>query len=291
MSIDNRLDGILKFKEENPGIDPNLFELADVAGQTLEMLRREAPNYGIHQEPEIYSGQKQTVEKYRKLQQNNAQALLDNDLGITKDSSLYKMIENLGAQVNSYGVVPEYYSKLMGVRLYIAQQERAVRRGEQDKVVFNNEQELNYLRNELSKVYKMILSEKQLTSRSYPEIDVYREVFDVYSRSVNRGEHDFILPAEYYVVEDDLKRGNPARTPDEVRAEWEADYQARVAEEERIKAEAVAREQSKTKGQKMVESLGDRLKGLVNTDSDFAKDMRRIKEQVQTKVKDFKREK
>lgn len=291
MSIDSRLDGILKFKEENPGIDPNLFELADVAGQTLEMLRREAPNYGIHQNPEIYSEQKQTVEKYRKLQDNNSQALLNNDLGITKDSSLYKMIENLGANVNSYGVVPPYYSKLMGVKLYIAQQERAVRRGEQDKVVFDNVQELNYLRNELSKVYKMLLSEKQLTSISYPEIEVYREVFSVYINSIDKAEHDFILPAEYYVIENDLKRGRPAKTPEEVRAEWEAAYQARVAEEERNKAEAAAREQSKTKGQKMIGSLGDKLKGLVNTDKDFAKNMKSIKEQVQNKVKDFKREK
>lgn len=282
MSIDNRLDGILKFKEENPGIDPNLFELADVAVQTLGMLRKEAPNYGVHEMPERYSEQRQTLMKYRKLQTNNAQALLENDLGVDKDSSLYKMIENLGCNVSSYIDIPEYYPRLMGVRLYIAQQERAVRRGEQDKVVFDNERELNEIRSGISRVYERVLEQKKLTDITYPELDVYNEVFEIYINSIDRDEQAFEMSSEYYTVEENLKQGNPTKTPSEIRAEEEA------KEKERIRAELEAQEIENTKKINSISALGENLKGLVNPDSDFVKGIRGLGEKIQTKINDFR---
>jgi len=200
----SRLDNILDYKRSNPDCDPNLYELVEVSDEMADLLRRADPNYGIHNQPEKYLTDSDgnptelanEIEKYKEVFNINIEAMLNNDLGITKESPLYKMMEKVKSNQNTYSNSRQYYAKLAGVALYIEQQKRAVRRGEQKKVVFDNSAEIDYLRRELSPIYSDMLHNGELKSDLYPEFEVYKDVFEVYMNSVPQAEQRYNLSAE-----------------------------------------------------------------------------------------------
>ena len=205
----SRLDSILDYKKNNPGCDPNLYEMVEAADEMATRLRKEAPNYGIHTDnKDTYLKDKNgnstelatDIAKLNEVYRINMEALLNNDLGITKDSPLYKMMLKVKCNQDTYSNSPSYYSKLAAVALYIEQQRRAVRRGEQEKVVYDNSEEIAYLRKEMSPAYRMMLHRGELKSETYPEFEVYKEVFSTYMKSVSHAEHDYDLLAEDWKI-------------------------------------------------------------------------------------------
>ena len=176
-----RLDCILEYKKNNPGCDPNLFELVDL---TDELIKTRDEDF----------------DKYVKVFSSNIHALWENDLGVDENCPLLLLIMKVKRNYINQEVSPCYYAKLAGVSLYIRQQQRAVKRGEQEKVIFDNNAEFEFLRKELSIARKELLlqgiTEELLLQGitnidEMPEFKLYDMIYDIYTKCVSTNESKY----------------------------------------------------------------------------------------------------
>ena len=168
-----KLECILEYKKNNPGCDPNLYELVevtdDIAKQSVEDL-----------------------DKYAEVFSSNIHALWENDLGVDENCPLLLLIMKVKHNAINQVVSPCYYAKLAGVSLYIRQQQRAVRRGEQEKVIFDNKSEFEFLRRELSITRKDLLLQGSTSIDEMPEFKLYDMIYDIYTGCVPIKESKYV---------------------------------------------------------------------------------------------------
>lgn len=84
-------------------------------------------------------------DKFQLLNEQFKEKLLGNNLGVTKESPLYKLYEEVSVGVGTYSARRRYpetelYAKLGGVALFIAQQKRS-----NPDFCYDNEAEMTYI--------------------------------------------------------------------------------------------------------------------------------------------------
>ena len=190
-----RLERILEYKKNNPGCDPNLFEVVELTDELIKAEQKESEIEWPSEE--IIKSREEEVEKYREVLSTNLFALRQNDLGVDDNCPLMKLMMWVKRNYINLEVSPCYYAKLVGVSLYIRQQQRAVRRGEQENVIFDNKDEFEFLRKELSIVRKRLLKNgitEELISYGItkiddmPEFKLYDIIYDIYTASTSTKE-------------------------------------------------------------------------------------------------------
>ena len=179
-----RLECILEYKKNNPGCDPNLYELVEL---TDELIKTRDGN----------------IDKYANVFGSNIRALWDNDLGVHENCPLLMLMMNVKRNYINNSVSPCYYAKLAGVSLYIRQQQRAVRRCEQEKVIFDNKAEFEFLRKELSIARKKLLLLGITDINEMPEFKLYDMIYDIYTECVSTKESKY--EEEIMKNEEDMK--------------------------------------------------------------------------------------
>lgn len=153
MDVSQRITNILNYYRNNPGCDPNMHEFVRLCYDMVQYLHQNAPDYGIHnvRGPLFTDGDNNPTtravavyEKFKILSKQFEQKLLGNNLGITKDSPLYLLYQDVSRGVGTYSA---YYDtplreKLGGVALFIAQEKRAVAKGLISDFTYDNEYEM-----------------------------------------------------------------------------------------------------------------------------------------------------
>lgn len=191
-----RLERILEYKKNNPGCDPNLFEVVEL---TDELIKANPKEFEIEwPKEEVIKSREEEFDKWKELFSINSFALQLNDLGVEDyNCPLMKLMMWVKRNYVNREISPCYYAKLAGVSLYIRQQQRAVRRGEQENVIFDNKDEFEFLRRELSIVRKRLLKNgitEELISYGItkiddmPEFKLYDIIYDIYTASTSTKE-------------------------------------------------------------------------------------------------------
>lgn len=164
MDVSQRITNILNYYKSNPGCDPNMYEFVELCYDMVQYLNTEAPNYGIHASGNMLNGEGEVIEegitkaqrkeqypipcavyeKFQILSQSFQDKLLGNDLGITKESPIYELYDELAIGVGTYSAYGDtpIKAKLGGVALYIAQQKRDVSKGIIEDFRYDNEAEI-----------------------------------------------------------------------------------------------------------------------------------------------------
>jgi len=152
MNVSQTITNILNYYNENPNCDPNMFEYVGLCYDMVQYLSKEAPNYGIHstnertneQAEKLYHIPKTIYYKFQLLAEQVGQKLLGNDLGITKDSPLYQLYQDLTFSVGTYSAYGDtpLRQKLGGVSLFIHQKKRDVEKGIIEEFKYDNQVEV-----------------------------------------------------------------------------------------------------------------------------------------------------
>lgn len=167
------LECIWEYKKNNPGCDPNLYELVEL---TNEMVKTNNKDF----------------DKYVEVFRSNVFALWDNDLIVDEHCPLNMLIMNVKRNYANNLVSPCYYSKLAGVSLYIMQQQKKVKKCEQEKVIFDNKAEFDFLKKELSLARKELLLQGIADIDEMPEFKLYDMIYKIYTECVSTKESKYI---------------------------------------------------------------------------------------------------
>lgn len=116
--IKNRIEGVLKFRNENQKLDPNMFELMDIMTSLNNSLARDG---------NASSSQREDLKRAFDVLYTNVldDGFIGNHLG-DKNSNIYQMFENVKnglyepEEIDSF--TAEYLNVLSGVNLYQRQQ-------------------------------------------------------------------------------------------------------------------------------------------------------------------------
>lgn len=211
MDFEERLSAIENYRKENEGCDPNIYELLDVIQEFNTYITEKAPNYGIYEYPDLYlkymdgSNTKlyDVINKYSHIVSESLDKLVNNDLNITKDSPLYKLVEDNYNSSKRYSAQSsiELMKKLGGVNLYLSQQDRSKRNGEIDKVEYANRDEFGKIK-ELYSEYTKGIANYKIGDKNDNVQCLYENVYSEWEKTIGvRGTTEFI-DAERYVNKD-----------------------------------------------------------------------------------------
>lgn len=150
MSVSERITNILSYYSGNSGCDPNMYEFVEVCYDMVQYLKKEAPDYGIHARAQVTNADGEVIteaiskeqrreqypvpcavfDKFQILDDQFREKLLGNNLGVTEESPLYQLYEQVSRGAGTYSAYrrhpeTELYAKLGAVSLFIAQQQRS----------------------------------------------------------------------------------------------------------------------------------------------------------------------
>ncbi len=174
MDVSNRITSILDYYSKNKGCDPNVYEFFDVCDSFASYINKAAPNYGIYATINK-DGVKTTLEearnnypiaaavfdKFNLYEREFSKKLLNNNLGINKESPLYLLCNDSYLSSIRYAKRSdiELRKKIGAVALYIAQQKREVVMGKREDFTYNNTNEYNEIMQLNGNLYDPICSE------------------------------------------------------------------------------------------------------------------------------------
>lgn len=144
--LENHIDRILEHYDDYKECDPNIVEFIFLSEKIAHIFIARCRNYEIRDRnaKDVVPDEYALLQKYRKLCPLVKQKLLENDLGFTTEHPLYKIFNDsiYGVETLCSYADTELRAYLSGVTLYIAQQKRAVRKGEISSFTYSNMNEL-----------------------------------------------------------------------------------------------------------------------------------------------------
>ncbi len=187
MNVSQKISNILNYYQDNPGCDPNVYEFVELCYDMVQYLRREAPDYGIHFKGQVNNEKGEVIQeaiskeqrrqqypipfavydKFEILSQQLSQKLLGNELGITQDSPLYQLCQDLYISVGTYSAYGDtpLRAKLGGVSLFIAQKKRDVEKGLISDFTYDNQNEMEEIQRLNKELYDLSVGNSYVTNQ------------------------------------------------------------------------------------------------------------------------------
>jgi hypothetical protein len=199
MNVSQKITDIISYYKENPGCDPNMFEYVGLCYDMVQYLNKEAPNYGIYSTNErtyeearkLYAIPIAVYDKFKILSQQFSEKLLGNDLGITKDSPIYRLFSDVTMGVGTYSAYGDtpLKQKLSGISLFIAQKKRDVAKGLIEDFIYNNTVEINEIQSLDKKSYDSqsgghYLNDVYVNSKPSPRQLLLEEIMNEYQKNL-----------------------------------------------------------------------------------------------------------
>lgn len=184
--LQQKVDNVLKYIEENPYSDPNAYEMNELLYEMSNIKNEGWEIYGYDFFKD--SQMSKLYQDYSKMMNSRMEQLVYPDTGLceSKNDTLYKYFEQ-GIH-NSTGKLgneeaKKVNSKACGINLYVKQVIRDLKKSGQESIIYNNGQELNNL---LTK-----MSDEDIEYYTHPAIDtddIIRDAMLAFNRTPSEFE-------------------------------------------------------------------------------------------------------
>lgn len=173
-SLQQKVDNVLKYIEENPYSDPNAYEMNELLYEMSDIKNEGWNIYGYDFFKD--SQMSKLYQDYSKMMNTRMEQLVTPDTGLceSKNDTLYKYFEqNIHNTTGKLGneEAKKVNSKACAINLYVKQRLRQLDMSGKEEIIYDNGQELNDLLTKLTK--------ENIEYYSHPEFDIKDLLEDV----------------------------------------------------------------------------------------------------------------